>query len=109
MGIVGAKLLKRLAAQDRLSSLPDVIYLDSAHEPDETFLELTSCWDLLRPGGVLLGDDWGWEAISADVTRFAGTVSTSQDGMRRLAERHGPCTQEHGVLLLDHGQWAMVK
>ena len=31
---------------------PDVIYLDSAHQKDETVLEMEHAWAVLRPGGV---------------------------------------------------------
>jgi hypothetical protein len=67
------------------------------------------CWDLLRPGGVLMGDDWSWDAVRTDVVRFAQTISINQDGRRRLAERHGRSMEQDGVLLLDHGEWALVK
>eukprot|EP00913_Durusdinium_trenchii_P002884 g2671.t1 len=43
------------------------IFLDSAHELDETFLELSLYFKLLKPGGILFGDDYGWPA---DVERF---------------------------------------
>ena len=31
------------------------------------------CWPLLRPGGVLLGDDFNWKAVSHDAQLFART------------------------------------
>ena len=49
----------------------DVLYLDSAHEFRETFFELTAYWPLLRPGGLLIGDDFNWRAVSHDVQLFA--------------------------------------
>ncbi len=107
--IVGGRLLRRLAAQNRLTSRPEVIYLDSAHEADETLLELRMCWDLLRPGGVLVGDDWSWQAIRTDVLRFARTISINAESRQRLARRHGRSQEQDGVLLLDHGQWALLK
>jgi len=50
---------------------PNLIYLDSAHEIDETYYELTLYWQIVEPGGILMGDDLGWEAVQKDVTRFA--------------------------------------
>eukprot|EP00324_Dicrateria_rotunda_P002530 CAMPEP_0206171114 /NCGR_PEP_ID=MMETSP1474-20131121/41239_1 /ASSEMBLY_ACC=CAM_ASM_001110 /TAXON_ID=97495 /ORGANISM="Imantonia sp., Strain RCC918" /LENGTH=247 /DNA_ID=CAMNT_0053578293 /DNA_START=264 /DNA_END=1004 /DNA_ORIENTATION=- len=38
----------------------DVAYVDSAHEQGETLIELHMYYQLLRPGGVLLGDDYEW-------------------------------------------------
>jgi hypothetical protein len=104
--IVGIKLLQRLANEKRLSSLPSVIYLDSAHEPDETFLELQNCWALLEPGGVLMGDDWSWDSVRNDVLRFVRTVRINGDGCQRLTERHQRFTQQEGILL-DRGQWVL--
>ena len=106
--IVGIKLLRRLASEHRLSAFPSVIYLDSAHEPDETFLELQNCWGLLEPGGVLMGDDWGWDSVRNDVLRFAQTVRIDRIGCQRLAERHQSFTEQEGILL-DRGQWILVK
>lgn len=49
----------------------DFVYLDSAHEAGETFLEMNLFYDLLRPGGVLLGDDYGcFPAVQYDVQKF---------------------------------------
>lgn len=69
--IVGMRLLQRLNSQGRISMLPQAIYLDSAHELDETLIELRTAWQLLPEGGVLLGDDWNWAAVRTDVTKFA--------------------------------------
>lgn len=53
----------------------DIIYLDSAHEQQETFLELAAYWPALRPGGLLIGDDFNWKAVSHDVQLFARTYN----------------------------------
>jgi hypothetical protein len=50
---------------------PNLIYLDSAHEIDETYYELTLYWQIVEPGGILMGDDLGWASVQMDVTRFA--------------------------------------
>ena len=49
----------------------DVIYVDSAHEVGETLVELHLFYLLLRPNGLLMGDDIGWPAVSHDVDVFA--------------------------------------
>ncbi|CAE7029527.1 slbp2 [Symbiodinium sp. CCMP2592] len=49
---------------------PDLVFLDSAHELDETFLELSLYYDILEPGGIMFGDDYGWAAVRQDVQRF---------------------------------------
>jgi tetratricopeptide (TPR) repeat protein len=106
--LVGIRLLRRLAAENRLAALPDVIYLDGAHEADETFLELKTCWDLLQPGGVVIGDDWDQEAVRNDVLRFGQTVVVNAEARRRLTERH-PRFVQHESVLLDRGQWVLIK
>jgi hypothetical protein len=71
--IVGFGLVKRYCRQKKIPVLPDVIYLDSAHETDETFLELSRAWEL-EPK-VLFGDDYDWTAVARDVKKFAATIN----------------------------------
>ena len=54
---VALKLVAMLASK-QIIPLPEVIYLDSAHEEGETLLELSLAWNALAPGGMLFGDDW---------------------------------------------------
>ena len=54
----------------------DAIYLDSAHEYGETFTELALFYSLVRPGGVLFGDDLRlFPAIRHDLTVFCGRAA----------------------------------
>lgn len=63
--LVGAKVLW---AQ---KFMPDVAYIDTAHEKGETLGEMFAFWELLRPGGVLLGDDYHYfPAVKQDVDEF---------------------------------------
>ena len=50
----------------------DAVYLDSAQEGGELYLDLSLYWDLLAPGGVLMGDDymWFWPGVIHDVDLF---------------------------------------
>jgi hypothetical protein len=105
--MVGIKLLARLRSEGRISSLPNVIYLDSAHEPDETYLELQNCWNLLPADGVLLGDNWSWNAVRDDVSRFAKTVVLNEPLRVRLEQRHR--FERHEGVLLDRGLWVLAK
>lgn len=105
---VGTKLLQRLYAHGRLWQRPEVIYLDSAHEPDETFLELNNCWRLLAPGGVLCGDDWGWAAVRNDVVRFSQTVQVNTNLYNALSKKLDFETTESGVLLYEK-HWLLAK
>lgn len=63
--IIGARWLATM------SYIPDVVYVDTAHEEGETFLELELYWKLLKPGGILAGDDYpAWPAVKHDVDAF---------------------------------------
>ena len=85
--LVAMKLLLRLQTEGRLHFRPEVVYLDSAHEKDETFMELTLAWELLAPGGVLWGDDFNaiWVGVVHDVTKFVNTRYAELDPVAATA------------------------
>jgi hypothetical protein len=62
--IIGARFLNTYQFR------PQLIFLDSAHEQGETLIELALYWNILRPGGVLFGDDWNWDSVRCDVKKF---------------------------------------
>ncbi|CAE7349492.1 unnamed protein product [Symbiodinium sp. CCMP2592] len=80
--IVALKLMASLAAR-HVTPLPQVIYLDSAHEGGEVLLELRLAWKALSPGGILFGDDWvfaaGDNCVQEDVLKFATEVGADLD------------------------------
>lgn len=63
--VVAARFLMALGLS------PDIVYLDSAHEADETYAELALYYHVLAGGGVIYGDDYSWESVRHDVERFA--------------------------------------
>ena len=87
-GLVGMRLLKMMHTSKKLTTLPQVLFLDSAHEADETRLELEQSFKLLAPGGLLFGDDWSWEAVRNDVTAFAAAAPSHTRFMH--ADESGP-------------------
>ena len=105
---VGLKLLPRLCQEQRLTVLPQVIYLDAAHEVNETFLEIRSSWALLPSGGALLGDDWDWPAVRGDVLKFAAQITPNQALLDQFAAAHPDATRE-GNVFLYRGQWLLAK
>jgi hypothetical protein len=108
--MIGAGLLLRLAEQGRIHGMPNYVYLDSAHLPEETFMELKAAWALLPEGGVLFGDDWSWPAVRADVERFSAFVGPEIDQARlaSLSTKLGAELQD-GSILLYKGQWVLIK
>jgi hypothetical protein len=108
--MIGAGLLHRLAEQGRIHGMPNYVYLDSAHLPEETFMELKASWALLPEGGVLFGDDWSWPAVRADVERFSDFVGPEIDQARlsSLSAKLGAEVQDRKILLYK-GQWVLIK
>jgi predicted O-methyltransferase YrrM len=51
----------------------DLIYIDGGHREEEVALDLQDYWRVLKPGGVLVGDDYsqGWPGVIAAVDKFA--------------------------------------
>lgn len=106
--IVGVRLLEKLFRQGRISSLPDFIYLDSAHEPDETLSELRVCWSILNDG-VLFGDDWNWASVRNDVIDFASECEINGDRMNKMKSLLPGSEIVDGKILLSDGQWVLFK
>jgi hypothetical protein len=108
---VGIKLLQRLFNQNRITSLPNYIYLDSAHEKDETFIELSLCWNCLINNSILFGDDWGWEAVREDVIKFSNTIqnATDYENLKKIHELINGSSIINNNILLYNGQWVLFK
>ena len=53
--------------------LADVIHLDAGHEYDAVTSDIQRFWPLLRPGGILLGDDYSrnWPGVVHAANEFA--------------------------------------
>jgi len=49
---------------------PDLVFIDSAHEEHETFVEIALYFRVLTPGGMIFGDDYNWPMVRRDVNRF---------------------------------------
>lgn len=109
-GMVGMKLLMRLMEDGRVSARPDVVYLDAAHEADETLLELRTAWGLIKSGGVLFGDDWFWDAVRFDVIRFARQSRMDAHMSIRIREALGDdCRIAGGVVVWKDIHWFLCK
>ena len=50
---------------------PDLVYLDGDHSARAFRADLDAYWDLLRPGGVVIGDDFDWDGPQAQLIEFA--------------------------------------
>jgi hypothetical protein len=103
--IVGFRSITRLQSQNKLPKV-DLIYLDSAHEEYETYVELNLAWDILRPGGFIFGDDWDWPAVRSDVRKFADTVKR---GTAWPVELQGYQSVTPVLKLASNNQWILLK
>lgn len=68
--INGAHLLKVYGI------LADIVYIDAGHDYDSVKADLRLYKDIVRPGGILLGDDWFHPPIKAAVADTLGEVVT---------------------------------
>lgn len=74
---IGARLLGTIGLQ------PDMIYLDGSHDEEDVARDLPDFFAILRPGGVLLGDDYiAWPGLTRAVDQFAAA------GGEKLWGRH---------------------
>jgi predicted O-methyltransferase YrrM len=50
----------------------DVIYIDAAHEYLPVKMDMEAYWEILKPGGILLGDDYekNWPGVVQAVNEF---------------------------------------
>ena len=84
--IIGARFLRTMLLR------PQIIYLDSAHEQGETLIELALYWNVLREGGILFGDDWGWSSVRCDVKKFSYMKNITVDVQRNTWSLRKPYT-----------------
>jgi len=55
----------------RATFYDDLIYLDGDHTARGFRADLDLYWALLSPGGALIGDDFDWDEVQANVINFA--------------------------------------
>lgn len=113
--ITGMRILQDLFNDRRIEDMPQVIYLDSAHEPNETLLEVREAWRTLQAPGVLFGDDWSWPGVRQDVAIFAEELGQRPLAAKELAHFDWPsraATQPvPGLAVVDQddGVWFLLK
>ena len=51
----------------------DAVYIDAGHDEAEVAADIAGFWPLLKPGGIMFGDDYttGWPGTVRAVNRFA--------------------------------------
>jgi hypothetical protein len=68
--ITGAKVLQAKGLH------PEAIYIDAGHEYEHVSADLNAWWNVLRPGGIMFGDDYHlrWIGVVRAVHNFADTL-----------------------------------
>jgi hypothetical protein len=59
-----SRIVARWLAHWRVTA--DMVYIDANHDEDDVYRDLVNYWSLVRPGGVLFGDDY-WTAVGPGV------------------------------------------
>jgi hypothetical protein len=54
----------------------DIVYIDASHEENDVYEDAKAYWKIVRPGGVISGDDYhvSWCSVICGVNRFAKEV-----------------------------------
>jgi hypothetical protein len=62
---IGARILKEL------NVIPDLVYIDGSHDYTDVKEDLIAFYDVLRPGGIIFGDDFiTWPGVTRAVSEF---------------------------------------
>lgn len=56
--------------------VPDLVHIDAAHDHDSVLRDALAYWDILAPGGSMVGDDYvpGWPGVMSAAQEFASRV-----------------------------------
>lgn len=65
---IAFKILNTLFQENNIKA--DFAYIDGSHEEHEVYMDLYYYYQLLSPKSYLCGDDWAWESVRNDVTKF---------------------------------------
>jgi len=60
----GARLLQAHGIQ------ADLVYVDASHESWDPYHDMNAYWPLVRPGGIMFGDDIAWPGVAVSYYRF---------------------------------------
>lgn len=59
--------MSSLEAAFALDTIADIIYIDASHDTENVYKDLLAWYPHVRQGGILCGDDWGWNSVSKGV------------------------------------------
>eukprot|EP01060_Flectonema_neradi_P022060 TRINITY_DN3026_c0_g1_i2.p1 TRINITY_DN3026_c0_g1~~TRINITY_DN3026_c0_g1_i2.p1 ORF type:complete len:715 (+),score=151.26 TRINITY_DN3026_c0_g1_i2:58-2145(+) len=65
---VGGHVAAQIFSNLKLSA--DIVHVDGSHEYEDVVVDLRDWWPIVRPGGVLYGDDYSWRGVAKAVEEF---------------------------------------
>ena len=68
---VAFKILEPLMKEHGVQA--DVVFIDGSHETHDVYMDLYYYYQLVKPGGLIVGDDWAWATVRAGVRQFIET------------------------------------
>lgn len=105
----GLKLLDYLYNDKRIDILPAIIYLDSAHTEDETFIELKLSYKLLKDNGIIYGDDWWLDAVKNDVIKFSNFITPNKQKIIEFIMQNPEAELYDNKIIIYNNQWIVFK
>ncbi len=77
-----------------LGIVADLVHIDAAHEHDAVLADARAYWQLLAPGGLLVGDDYApdWPEVMSAAGQFAAEADRSLQIMppKWIVQKDGP-------------------
>lgn len=73
----------------------DLVHIDAAHEFDSVLADIRAYfWHVLRPGGLMIGDDYNWDGVKRAVDQFTRNnhLTLETDGPKWMLRKPDPAT-----------------
>lgn len=70
---IGFKILNKIFNKHNIQA--DFAYIDGSHEEMEVYMDLYYYYQLVANNGIICGDDWAWDSVKNDVTKFCNINS----------------------------------
>lgn len=77
----------------------DAIYVDAAHDTEAAYRDMVTYWPLLRPGGVMFGDDAANAQVFKAIVKFQSAFASQ---IKRRYDTSGPLRPRKSV-------WTLLK
>ena len=87
-----------------------LIYIDAGHFYESVYSDIKYYWEVLEDGGIMFGDDYEWEGVSAAVKDFFGDkvsiIPSDQSSSCRFGENWMIQKSKHEVTIVPSNQYS---